>query len=182
MKRLLLSIAVGAMCAGAACVASAVPLPSGLSSIPLANITNDRNPDVNQLNLMVTAQGIVRGLFVMTNPDPEAHPSEAKGEVYWLKELESPDGAVLSEGQGVKAIILHGRVAAAENAGSLTIRYVKNGIFKNYEACKVNLQKLAPDRWRLVNAYDGHPVQQIVIKTWAFGISTLQNVCPAEKT
>ena len=42
----------------------------------------------------------------------------------------------------------------------------------------MKLKRVAPYDWQLVNAYDGHPIQLIQVRTWALGISTLANVCP----
>lgn len=160
---------------------AAVPtLPVGMIAVPLAAITNDRDTSVSKIELMLDDQAVVRGIYIETRASEQADPTQAKGQVYWLNNIESGKGVVLGQGQGVKAILLRGQIHSRNGQGTLVIRYLSNGIFKHYKECRVNLQRMAPGQWRLVNAYDGHPVKHIRVKTWALGISTLANVCPVD--
>ncbi len=104
--------------------------------------------------------------------------SQAKGQVYWLDRIESRDGVVLGQGQGVKAILLRGTIESQAGQGSLVISYLTNGIFRHYAECRIDLKRVSLQQWQLVNAYDGRPIEQIKVKTWTLGISTLANVCP----
>lgn len=161
--------------------AFATSLPAGITAVPLAAITNDRDTSVSNIELMLDGHAQVRGIYLETRDNKTSEPVLAKGRVYPLTGIESRDGVVLGQGQGVKAIFLRGEIEAQAGRGSLVIRYLTNGIFKHYSECRVNLERLGPDQWQLVNAYDGQPVEHIEVQTWALGISTLANVCPVNK-
>lgn len=179
MKLALLSSALGvALLAAAPAFASPTALPAGMSAVPLAAITNDRDASVSNIDLMVDAQSNVRGIYLATRANKQASPADAKGQVFWLPQIEKGDGVVLGKGGGVKAILLSGTIQPTGGHGALVIKYVTNGIFRHYSECQVNLQRVGPDHWQMVNAYDGQPVSHIEVKTWALGISTLTNVCP----
>jgi hypothetical protein len=160
--------------------ASAASLPDGVTAVPLAAITNDRDSTVSNIELMLNDDGGVRGIYLATRANAEADPSQASGQVYPLAGIESDDGVVLGQGKGVKAILLRGTIPPQGDHGSLVIRYLTNGIFKHYAQCRVELKRLAPGDWQLVNAYNGQPVRHIEVQTWALGISTIGNICPAQ--
>lgn len=160
--------------------ATAASLPDGVTAVPLAAITNDRDATVSNIELMLGDEGAVRGIYLATRTSADADPSQASGQVYPLAGIESEDGVVLGQGQGVKAILLRGTIPPQGDHGSLVIRYLTNGIFKHYAQCRVELKRLAPGDWQLVNAYNGQTVKHIEVQTWALGISTIANVCPAQ--
>jgi hypothetical protein len=158
---------------------TAAPMPAGTTAVPLATITNDRDPSVSRLGLMLdTHDDSVRGIYMETSASAAANPADAKGQLYPLAGIESERGVVLGQGQGVKAIFLRGTIASADGRGTLTIRYLTNGVFRHWSECNIGLQRVGPHDWELVNAYDGRAIQQIKVETWALGISTLANVCP----
>ena len=165
---------------GVPSTAGAVALPDGTTAITLATITNDRDTSVSRMQLMLGDDHQVSGIYMSTSRDASSQPDVAEGRVYTLAGIESHDGVVLGEGQGVKAIFLKGNIATTDGKGMLTIRYLKNGVFRSWAECRIDLRRVAPGDWRLVNAYDGQPINQIEVKTWALGISTLSNVCPAQ--
>lgn len=180
MKLLVLaSVLAFALLSGGVVSAAALPLPAGTTAVPLAVITNDRDTSVSRMNLMVDDQSTVSGIYMETSANADSDPADAKAKVYPLAGIESGDGVVLGQGQGVKAIFLRGNIASAEGRGTLTIRYLTNGVFRHWAECRIDLRKLGPHHWQLVNAYDGHPIERIKVETWALGISTLTNVCPA---
>ncbi|WHZ18709.1 MAG: hypothetical protein OJF55_000858 [Rhodanobacteraceae bacterium] len=179
MKSVILaSVLVLALSAGATAFAAVVPLPAGITAVPLAVVTNDRDTSVSHLELMLDAQAGVRGIYMETRVNAESGPESAKAEVYPLAEIETGKGVVLGQGQGVKAIFLRGSIASRDGQGSLVIRYLANGVFRRYAECRIDIQRLGPDRWQLVNAYDGRPIERMQVQTWALGISTIANVCP----
>lgn len=159
--------------------AQAVGLPAGVTAVPLAKVTNDRDASVSRLQLLVDAHAGVEGIYLATSANADSDPAAARGQMYPLASIESAQGVVLGQGQGVKAIFLRGNIRAQAGQGALVIRYLKNGVFRHWGECRINMQKLGPHDWRLVNAYDGQPIDSIQVKTWALGISTLANVCPA---
>jgi len=176
MKRLASLLAFTLLTGGAASAAT-LPLPAGTTAVPLAVITNDRDTSVSRMALMVS-DSTVSGIAMETSANAGSDPAGATSEIYPLAGIESQDGVVLGQGQGVKAIFLRGDIASQEGHGSLTIRYLTNGVFRHWAECRIDLQKLGPHHWQLVNAYDGRPIERIKVKTWALGISTLANVCP----
>lgn len=155
-------------------------IPVGMTIVPLASITNDRDTSISDLTLMLNDHGTVRGLYLRTRPSATSSPAQSYAQVYYLADIESPDGVVLGQGKGVKAIFLKGNIPPRGTHGSLVIRYLTNGIFRHYDQCRIGLQRLGPDDWRLVNAYNGRTVKHIEVETWALGISTIANVCPAD--
>lgn len=176
MKRLASLLAFTLLTGGAASAAT-LPLPAGTTAVPLAVITNDRDTSVSRMALMVS-DSTVSGISMETSANAGTDPADAKSQIYPLAGIESHEGVVLGQGQGVKAIFLRGDIASREGHGSLTIRYLANGVFRHWAECRIDLRKLGPQRWQLVNAYDGRPIDRIKVKTWALGISTLANVCP----
>lgn len=176
MKRLA-SILAFTLLTGGVASAATLPLPAGTTAVPLAVITNDRDTSVSRMALMVS-DSTVSGIAMETSANAGSDPADATSQIYPLAGIESHDGVVLGQGQGVKAIFLRGDIASQAGHGSLTIRYLTNGVFRHWAECRIDLQKLGPNHWQLVNAYDGRPIEHIKVKTWALGISTLANVCP----
>src|SRR6185312_3395884 len=174
----LASVLAFTLLAGGVASAATLPLPAGTTAVPLAVITNDRDASVSRMNLMVS-DATVSGISMETSANAGSDPADATSQVYPLAGIESHDGVVLGQGQGVKAIFLRGNIASQDGHGSLTIRYLTNGVFRHWAECRIDLQKLGPRHWQLVNAYDGRPIARIKVETWALGISTLANVCPA---
>ena len=167
-----------ALSTGAAVSATTQSLPAGMTAVPLATITNDRDSSVSKLELMLDDQAFVHGIYMETSAGAGGGPAKTSGQVYWIDGIESPDGVVLGQGQGVKAIFLRGMIETQGDHGALVIKYLTNGLFKQYDECAVKLQRLAPYDWQLVNAYNDHPIKLIQVQTWALGISTIANVCP----
>lgn len=166
---------------GTVASATAAPLPTGTTAVPLAVVTNDRDSSVSRLGLVVNGASDVSGIYLKTSPNANTNPDQAKGQIYPLADIETGDGVVLGQGQGVKAVFLSGTIASAQGQGLLTIRYLTNGIFRHWSECKVSLKRVGPHDWQLINAYDGQAIQQIKVETWALGISTLENVCPVSQ-
>lgn len=180
--KLAASLAILALTLGSAAFASATtaPLPAGTTAVPLATITNDRDASISRLGLMLNSNDdSVRGIYMETSANAAANPADAKGRVYPLAGIESQDGVVLGQGQGVKAIFLKGEIPPQGDHGALVIRYLANGLFRHFKECRIGLQRTGADHWQLVNAYDGQPITHIEVQTWALGISTIGNVCPA---
>ncbi len=181
MKRFCTSlVAALVLLVGIACAASIHRVPVGITTVPLAYITNDRDSSISNLKLMLNDQGEVRGIYLQTRASASTDPAQAKGRVYLLADIESPDGVVLGQGQGVKAIYLKGNIPPWGDHGSLVVRYLTNGIFRHYDQCRIGLERLGPGNWKLVNAYTGRTIRHIEVETWALGISTIGNVCPAK--
>ncbi len=173
-------VATAVVCVAGAAVAAR--LPSGMVTRRLATITNDRDKTVSYLDLMLSAQGVVKGLYLQTSADSNSAPPESSGQVYWLQQIESRDGVVLGQGKGVKAILLQGTIEPTGGHGSLVIRYLTNGVFKRYAACPVTLRREPDGNWELINVDDGHAFDQIHVRTWMLGISSLTHICNADES
>ncbi|GEM_PF-1025452 len=167
---LLVSLALGPT------VAAAAPRTAP-AVVRLAGITNDRDTSVSRLGLVLGARDEVRGIAVVTGP-PDARHASATRRVYPLRRIESPQGVVLGQGRGVRAILLRGRIDSRAGRGTLVIRYLTNGLLMSYRQCRIGLERDGPRRWRLVNAYSGATIRSIRVRTWMLGISTLEPVCP----
>lgn len=156
----------------------AATLPTGMTAVPLATITNDRDTSISKINLILGSQSMVRGIYLQTKPNADSTSSATQNKIYWIGGIESEHGVVLGQGQGVEAILLRGDITSQDGHGSLVISYLNNGLFGRYNKCRVNLQRLTPHHWQLVNSYNDQPISHIKVQTWALGISTLANVCP----
>lgn len=167
-----------ALCAGTAGMAGATSPPVGFTTVPLAVVTNDRDATVSRLQLMLGPADGVRGIYLDTSAAAGEAALADSGRVYPLAAIETGKGVVLGQGQGVKAIYLRGTIGSTDGHGTLVIRYLTNGVFRHFAECSIDLQRVAPDRWQLINAYDGRPIEQMQVRTWALGISTIANVCP----
>jgi len=167
---------LGLIAAGAAFAAPSSRMPAGVTLLPLAGITNDRDASVSQLKLMVDRRAAVRGIYMETGVPGKL---AAAAHVYPLRRIESKHGVVLGQGQGVKAILLRGTIDSRAGEGKLVVSYLSNGLLGTYRNCKLDLKKRAPHDWQLLNAYSGRPIQRIEVRTWMLGISTLTNVCPS---
>ncbi|MGH8191111.1 MAG: hypothetical protein ACREP2_06665 [Rhodanobacteraceae bacterium] len=182
MKRVALSLSLAAalVAVGAVLPIGAVSLPAGMTAVPLVAITNDRDTSISEIQLMLGPQKLVRGLYIATY-DNERDPGKSEGQVIPLASLEDPEGAVVGQGRGVKAILLKGKIEPKAGSGTLEIKYITDGLFGRYSECEVHLRKTGPDQWQLINAYTHGKIRHIHVKTWALGISTLENVCPTGK-
>src|SRR5699024_924785 len=124
--------------------ATAATLPTGMTAVPLATITNDRDTSISKINLILGSQARVRGIYMQTRPSADSEPVQDQNKIYWIGGIESDHGVVLGQGQGVEAILLRGDIQSEDGRGSLVISYLNNGIFGSYNQCTVHLQRLAP--------------------------------------
>jgi hypothetical protein len=170
--------AVFAILASHTASASLTLLPAGITVIELASISNDRDASVSDIELMVNHADSVRGIYLKTRAPADSPRAPTSSQVYLLAEIESAQGVVLGQGQGVKAIFLKGIIPPEGDHGSLVIRYLANGIFRRYVECRIDLERLEPHDWQLVNAYSGRRIEHIRVQTWVLGISAIANVCP----
>lgn len=180
LRTLVRSLAILASLAIGVAAPAEIPVPpSGITSLPLAGITNDRDTSVSRLDLMLDEHSDVSGIYMETRVPGGPVGAERDAHVYPLESLEGPEGIVLGQGRGVKAILLKGSIDSRAGRGSLVVRYLTNGVLMTYRECELGLQRSQDRDWHLVNAYDGRLVTQIEVRTWMLGISTLKNVCPA---
>jgi hypothetical protein len=182
MQRALPALSLGmVLMAGAVAPLAAIPLPAGMTTVPLVAITNDRDTSISEIEVMLGPRKLIRGLYIETYENKN-EPDESQGQVIPLSDIESAEGAVVGQGQGVKAILLRGKIEPLQGNGALVVKYLTNGISRRYDECEVGLRRVGPDQWRLVNAYNRGRVEHIHVKTWALGISRLENVCPTGGT
>lgn len=159
-----------------ATVFAGVPAPApNVDVVPLARIVNDRNSNVSYLNLMVSRDDAVRGIYVQGHGSAEGRGNGA----FWLRDIQGEKGVVLRKAQGRKVISLRGTIDSRAGKGSLVITYLHNGLLMSYSRCKLGIRKSGRRDWKLINAYNGNEVTDIEIKTWWLGIATLASVCPA---
>ena len=112
------------------------PVPPGITLQKLAEITNDRDAKITNLSLMLNKNKLVEGIYANTKREGFESIFETKKNVFWMRDIESREGAVLYETQGKKALILQGALERDTQVGSFNLNYLSNGIFGNYESCK----------------------------------------------
>jgi hypothetical protein len=104
---------------------------------------------------------------------------------YSVAQIESRHGAVLDGAQGHDAVIVQGRVSAADGDVELITSYLYDGLTGEYRSCRIKLDRradTAPPAWRMVNQYN-ETVSRIVVRTrtlpvlGTIGIANLEGAC-----
>jgi hypothetical protein len=146
----------------------------------LANLTNDKNKNINYLNIMMDKNGLAAGMY--NEADPHNTPGDIGGgqNTFWLRDIESPNGAVLASSQGRDVLILKGLLNRETQEGKFAIKYLSNGLSMTYKACDFFLKRTG-GKWWIKNAYSGGKVSQIRVETWSLGVTTLKGICPSEQ-
>ena len=137
---------------------------------PLARITNDRNADLQRLEVLLEA-GQVVGLRFDTINGENPHASD-----FSLADMQA--GVVLDGDAQHEAIILRGSIDSRVGDSQLLISYLSNGLFGRHKACRAGMERDASGQWHIVNIYDHQWVAQLVVRTWSLGISTIEGICP----
>jgi hypothetical protein len=152
-------------------------LPSNARLQDVATITNTRDDSTAVLSVALEPDtDNVLGVYSVYSMNDGT--GTVIRDLMTVKEIESPDGAVLHEEDGLKIFILQGKLDTAKGTASLEIRYLANGIKRSYESCRINAKRSPQGTWSLFNAYDGKVVTEARAHTWTLGIRTIENVCP----
>lgn len=151
-------------------------LPPGTRLQDVAKITNSRDASVAVLSVALGPKDEVLGVYSVYEMNDDT--GDVIRDLMPLSEIQSPQGSVLHEENGLKIFILQGTVDGEHGTARLQIRYLTNGIKRSYDSCQLNAKRSAQGTWTLVNAYNGKIVTEAHAKTWAFGIKTIENVCP----
>jgi hypothetical protein len=128
----------------------------------ILNLGNDRDSNVTQLGVQADPSGALQKFTYTTHQGTKTFAPD-----------DLATGAVLEEQQGVQALILTGQVSL----GKLAMKYVYNGLSKEYRSCNMTLTRSSKGDWALTNAYTGAALRNAKIITWSLGISTLQGLC-----
>jgi hypothetical protein len=134
----------------------------------LASVTNDRDAHLQRLGVLLYA-GKVVGLRFDTINGSNPHARD-----FSLDDVKA--GAVLDVKH--KAIVLRGFIDSDIGNANLIITYLSNVVFGRYKECHASMVRDESGRWHIVNAYDHKWVTQLVVKTRALGISTIEGICP----
>jgi hypothetical protein len=134
----------------------------------LASVTNDRNAHLQSLGLLLNA-GKVIGVRFDTIKGDDRHAKD-----FSIDDVKA--GAALDGRQ--KAIVLRGSIDPNVGNGELVIAYLSNAVFRRYRECHASMVRDENGRWHIVNVYNHKWVSQLVVKTRAWGISTIQGICP----
>ena len=137
---------------------------------PLASITNDRNPRMQRLGVLLDAGKVVGLRFDTINGN---NPHKRDFSIDDVKE-----GAILEGDARHKSIVLHGSIDSTMGSTELIITYVSNVVFGEHKHCRVSLMRDKSGQWHIVNNYEHKPVDHLFVKTRVFGISTIEGVCP----
>ncbi len=138
---------------------------------PLVTITNDRDSRNNTLFLMTDSAQRVSGLYSETLGIPTA-----LRHVFDRSLLESDYGAVLEEQSSCDIFVVKGRFSDSEEQARLDIRFLKNGLLKTYDSCRVSLRRDKHGQWGLFRP-DGHLIKKLHILSWAMGVSSVEGLC-----
>jgi hypothetical protein len=157
-------------------VESALPPNTRLQDV--AKITNSRDASVAVLSVAIGPKDEILGVYSVYEMNDGT--GDVIRDLMPLSEIQSPQGSVLHEENGMKIFILQGTVDADRGTARLQIRYMTNGITRSYDSCRLNATRSAQGTWNLINAYTGKIVTEAHAKTWALGIRTIENVCPAK--
>ncbi|MDR3608626.1 MAG: hypothetical protein P4M08_14785 [Oligoflexia bacterium] len=148
--------------------------PPGLDFLKLLTITNDKTPDVNDLEIGLDDKGSPAGMEVTLEGDTTDAPA-----YFSVSDISSGKGLVLKQEQGYNVLILKGGVNLDASSATMTLSYLANGLTGSYNDCDVIVNRVSGADWNIENAYTHEIVQSVHVKTWMFGISTLEGLCPA---
>jgi hypothetical protein len=155
------------------------PVPPGMSLVRLVSLTSDRDQNVDYLNLMIDGNRKVTGMYSMPDPNNRDGSEGSGSNVFWLRDIESPRGAVMMRAQNRDVLIMQGRLDPQTQEGRFVIRYLSNGLFGRYGSCEFYLRR-SGNGWMVQNAYTRARVTNGKVLTHSLGITTLQGICPAK--
>lgn len=161
----------------ALCAQIHTALPPDARLQEVARITNTRDSSVSTLSVAVGPRDQVLGVYSVYEMNDGT--GDVIRDLMPLSEIESSEGSVLHEENGMKIFILQGSVDATHGTAHLQIRYMTNGITRSYDSCRLNASRSTQGTWSLVNAYNGKVVTEARAKAWTLGIRTIENVCPS---
>jgi hypothetical protein len=149
-------------------------IPPGAALSPLLSVTTDRDDAVSDLSLMRDQAGTALGFAMETRG---GRPADATP--FLFADIGNKDGVTLLEDSGRKVVLLQGKVDEAKPENRLHLKYLSNGLFGTYNSCDVLLES-SGGGWSLQNAYTGEKVTSAKVLTSAFGVDTLEGICPAQ--
>lgn len=138
----------------------------------LLTISNDRGTDYNVLSGMVDDRNNLTGVDFANFTG--GHSSGSKQ--YPANQIGTSNGVVLVNEQGVDALILRGKINGGE--ADLVVRFIFNGLSKEYHECKVTGVRGTDNVWHMKNAYTGKMVDKAKLITYSIGIKTIDGICP----
>ncbi|MCO5143294.1 MAG: hypothetical protein M9962_09420 [Oligoflexia bacterium] len=150
-------------------------VPPGMALQKVADLTSTKDSDIHYLNVMIDTNGLIAGLY--NKPDPNNGKESGAPNVFWLRDIESKEGAVLAVAKGRKALIMQGLLNRQTQEGTFDLHYLSNGLTMKYKTCKFNLRK-NQNGWYAQNFYNNSVVSRIHVVTHSLGISTIEGICP----
>lgn len=151
-------------------------VPPGMHLQKVANLTSTKNTDVYYLNVMFDKNNLITGLYNKADPNNERESNSPN--IFWLRDIESTDGAVLAIARGKKALIMQGILNRETQEGTFDLHYLANGLTMKYKSCKFNLRKSNNGGWHIQNFYTKAVIKKIHVVTHSIGISTIEGICP----
>jgi hypothetical protein len=146
--------------------------PPGVTLQKLIAMTNDRDSSTRTFSLMLGDSGI-EGMYLDSS-------FGNTGNVFYLKNVEEPDGTTVAEAMGKAAVILQGQLDRASQEGRFHLSYLNNAITGDYRRCEFQLLKNGSS-WYLENLYNGQRITAVRVTSWTFGISTIEGMCPPDQ-
>ncbi len=150
--------------------------PAGSRLQQVATITNTRDAATAVLSVIFSPNNDVLGIYSVFYMNDEQ--GTVTRDVLTLDQIQRPEGAVLHSENGMDVFILQGSLDPVHGVAALQIRYLTNALKHAYGSCRINGARLPQGDWRLINAYNGAIVSEARARIWAFGVRTIDNVCP----
>jgi hypothetical protein len=175
--RILTALLVGAACS----LHDMAPAQAASQSFQLlATISNTKNRDASRLSLILVGDEVV-GVRLETDRH-NARPARVDVKDFRLAELTQEPGAVLvkeggKEGAKYDVVFVTARVNSNKGLGALNIRYMTNGLLKNYESCPARLVRDKADQWLLLNVRSQTIVNHIEMEVGSVGIKRMRGLC-----
>lgn len=145
-------------------------VPPGITLQKMARLSSDRDAKTVDLNVMLSKEGLVQGLF--------GQASTGEGRPFWIRDIDSAAGATLLELHGRKVLILKGKLNRNSQEGRFRIQYLTNGVSMRYESCDFLLKENG-GKFFVQNAYTGRRITAVKAITHSLGVTTLEGLCPA---
>lgn len=143
----------------------------------LAFVKSNQDSNVSRLAAVLDQNGQMTAIRFDTKHFDQS-PAVTTTLSFDMKQITSSRGAVLLNRSGYDAVILNAAVDTKAGQGALTVRYLTNAFFHSYDTCHALVRRGADGKWKILNAYNQQPVQNLFVEGHSTGISTIQGICP----
>ena len=140
----------------------------------LAKVTSDRDGSVSRLVAVLDSIGQLQAIrFDTKNQNTQKTTSES----FSMKQIASPQGVVLVESSGYKALILKGNVDSKSGTGKFTVNYLADAFQNNYVSCHALVQRSKEGKWEIIDTASKKQIDELYIQSHMTGITTIKGIC-----